>query len=153
MRLLLMMWVMLASVKSEEEVYPPRDLRGDWAELQELDFHDWVIRDFLGWDVPFDGGSKVFFLRSDRGDRFDLVMANPAYWTEQEKKAQQQVFLIRYKNRFYRIEPASEEEKEIIGKIAKAAARLQGDGKRDPQLLTKLAECLRSRKPQFKLDG
>ena len=152
-RILLPIVLVATSARIEGEILPPQRLRGEWEELRQLDFQAWRIDDFLGWDVPFDGGSKVFFLVSDQGSRFDLVMANPAYWTEQDKKKRQQVFLIRHKNRFYRIDPESDEEKNLIEMLNKGAAAIQGEGKRDPKLLTKLAERLRTREPQFKLEG
>ena len=143
----------LTLVHADDEMLPPKDLRAEWPELQEQKFSDWSIKTFLGWDVPFDGGSKVFFFESDGGERFDLVVANPAYWTTQDKKARRQVFLVIHKNRFYRIEPKSEVERNMIAKLTDAAGHLSGEGKMDPKLLTSLAERLESREPIFKTNG
>ncbi len=140
-------------VHADDKILPPKDLRAEWTDLQKLKFSEWGIKSFLGWDVPFDGGSKVFFFESDGGERFDLVVANPGYWTAQDKKESRQVFLVIHKNRFYRIDPKSEEEKNMIEKLTEAAGKLSGEGKKDPKLLTSLAERLESREPMFKPKG
>lgn len=139
----------LAMAQADDGMLPPLEQRAGWKELHGLKFSDWSIKDFLGWDVPFDGGSKVFFFESDAGERFDLVVANPAYWTADDKKARRQVFLVLHQNRFYRIEPKSPEETDVIGKLTDAAKRLSGKEKTDPTLLTSLAERLESREPIF----
>lgn len=138
---------------TEDAILPPKDQRAEWTELQVQKFSEWSIKIFLGWDVPFDGGSKVFFFESDGGESFDLVVAHPNYWTAQDKKQHRQVFLIRHKNRFYRIEPKSTEEKNMIEKLSKAAGQLSGEGKKNPKLLTSLAERLESRESIFKTNG
>lgn len=140
-------------VHAEEEMLPPKDLRAEWTELEELKFSDWSIKNYLGWDVPFDGGSKVFFFESDHGNKFDLMVANLDYWTEQDKKEQRQVFIVIHKNRFYRIAPGSDEEKNMIAKLTEAACKLKGEGKKDPKLLASLAKLLESREPIFKAKG
>lgn len=129
---------------------PPKVLRAKWSELEELKFSSWTIKDFIGWDEPFDGGSKVFFFESDVGERFDLMVANLGYWTAQDKKELRQVFVVIHRNRFYRIEPKSNEEKNMIAKLTQAAGKLSGEGKKDPKLLASLAERLESREPIFK---
>ena len=152
-QLILAMSLMLTIAHAEDRMLPPEELRAEWGELQKLKFRDWSIKEFLGWDVPFDGGSKVFFFESDGGNRFDLMVANPAYWTAEDKKESRQVFIVIHKNRFYRIDPKSEEEKNMLQKLSDAAARLRGEGKTDPKLLTGLAERLKSREPLFKPKG
>jgi hypothetical protein len=152
-RLLLVISTALTLVHAEDANLPSKGLRAEWSELQELKFSDWSIKNFLGWDVPFDGGSKVFFFEADGGERFDLMVANPAYWTAQDKKERRQVFIVIHKNRFYRVEPKSDEEKNMIGKLTKAAGQLSGEGKKDPKLLTSLAERLESREPIFNPKG
>ncbi len=136
---------------AEDAIFPPKELRAEWEEIQELKFADWSIKEFLGWDTPFDGGSKVFFFESDGGEKFELVIANPSYWTNKDKKERRQVFIIIHKNRFYRIEPKSDEQNNMINKLTDAANRLRGEGKKDPELLRTLADRLKSRKPVFKI--
>lgn len=148
-RLVLAISVTLTMVHAEDETLPPKNLRAEWTGLEELKFSDWEIKSFLGWEVPFDGGSKIFLFESDRGERFDLMVANPAYWTAQDKKERRQVFIVIHKNRFYRIAPKSDGEKSMIEKLTQAAGRLSGVGKTDPKLLTSLAERLKSREPIF----
>ena len=152
-RHLLAITISIPSVLVAGELLPPKDLRADWKELQEQKFSDWTIKSFLGWDIAGDGGSKGYFFESDGGERFDLVVANLAYWTEEDKQKRRQVFFVIHKNRFYRIEARSAEEKNIIEKLTNAAARLTGEGKKAPELLTGLAKRLESREPAFKPKG
>jgi len=152
-RHLLAITISIPSVLVAGELLPPKDLRADWKELQRQKFSDWTIKSFLGWDVAGDGGSKGYFFESDGGERFDLVVANLAYWTEEDKQKRRQVFFVIHKNRFYRIEARSAEEKNIIEKLTNAAARLTGEGKKAPELLTSLAKRLESREPAFKPEG
>ena len=91
-----------------------------------------------------------FFFESDDGERFDLMVANSGYWTDEDKKQRRQVFIVIHKNRFYRIEPKSDGEKNLINKLTDSAKRIRGEGKTDPKLLTRLAERLESREPVFK---
>jgi hypothetical protein len=81
------------------------------------------------------------------------MVANPGYWTDEDKKERRQVFIVIHKNLFYRIDPKSDEEKNMIEKLTEAAKRLRGEGKTDPKLLTSLAERLESREPIFKPKG
>jgi len=152
-QLLLAIVTTLALVHADDNVLPPKDLRAEWTELQKIKFSEWGIKSFLGWDVPFDGGSKVFFFESDGGERFDLMVANPSYWTAQDKNESRQVFLVIHKNRFYRIDPKSDEEKNMIQKLTEAAGKLSGEGKKNPKLLSNLAERLKSREPMFNPKG
>lgn len=148
-----MIFSVITTVYGENSMLPPEDLRGEWAELHKLKFSGWDIKKFNGWDVPFDGGSKVFFFEFGDEERFDLMIANPAYWTEQDKRERRQVFILIRQNRFYRVEPRSDEEKILIKKLKEAAGQLSGEGRNDPKLLIILAERLKSRKPIFKSKG
>lgn len=152
-RLLLIIAIFVSLAQADDKMLPPEHLRAKWTELEQLKFSDWGIKNFLGWDIPFDGGSKVFFFESDGGERFDLMVANPAYWTAQDKKERRQVFIVIHKNRFYRIEPKSDQEKNMIEKLTKAAGTLLGEGKKDPKLLAGLARRLESREPIFNPKG
>lgn len=137
-------------VQADDGLLPPKDLRAEWPELHEQKFSDWTIKTFHGWGNVADGGSNVFSFESHSGEKFDLVIANPAYWNAEDKKEGRQVYFVIHKNRFYRIEPKSEEEKNIIEKLANAAERLSGEGTKDPKLLSSLAKRLESRESAFK---
>lgn len=152
-QLILAMSLMLTISHAEDGMLPPKELRAEWGELQKLKFEGWSIKNFRGWGIPFDGGSKVFFFESDGGERFDLMVTNPGYWTDEDKKEHRQVFIVIHKKRFYRIEPKSDEEKNMIKKLTNAAKRLRGEGKTDPKLLTSLADRLESRESIFKPKG
>jgi hypothetical protein len=45
-------------VQAEDKMLPAKDPSADWTELEGLRFSDWTIKDFIGWDEPFDGGSS-----------------------------------------------------------------------------------------------
>lgn len=144
-RFLLAISVIITLVHAADPLVPPKELRAEWKELHEQNFSKWTIKTFHGWDLFADGGSKGFHFEAGSGERFDLMVANQDYWTKEDKNAQRQVFFVIYKTRFYRIEPKSEEEKNIINKLTEAAQRLTGMGKKDPKLLTSLAQRLESR--------
>ena len=91
-RLLQVICITITTGWADDEMLPPKALRAEWAELQQQKFSDWKIKSFLGWDIPFDGGSKVFFFESDNGERFELMLANPSYWTALDKKEHRQVY-------------------------------------------------------------
>lgn len=135
----------------DSKVLPPVDMRADWAELEKLQFTGWKIKEFHGWAVPFDGGSKVSFFETDTGERFDVMAANPAYWTAEDKKALKQVFYLIHKNQFYRIEPESEQEKLLVKMITDARPELKGTERKDPALLDGLVARLSDRKPMFRI--
>jgi hypothetical protein len=152
-QLILAMSLIVTIARAEDGRLPPKELRAEWGEVHELQFEEWSIKEFRGWGAPFDGGSKVFFFESDGGETFDLMVANPAYWTDEDKKERRQVFIVIHKDRFYRVEPKSDEERNMIDKLIDAAKRLRGEGKTDPRWLTSLAERLESREPIFKPEG
>ncbi|MEO0016812.1 MAG: hypothetical protein RLZZ522_95, partial [Verrucomicrobiota bacterium] len=87
------------------------------------------------------------------GERFDIMAANPGYWTDEEKKAGRQVFFIIRNNRFYRIAPDSDEERNVIEKLEAAKATLAGKGQKDPRILAGLIDRLRTHKSMFTTKG
>lgn len=133
------------------ETLPPEDLRAEWSELE--DFEDWKIAKFKGWGIPFDGGSKVFSFQTESGDHFEVMAANPAYWSAREIRGRMQVFFVICRNRFYRIESGSEREKDLIRMIEAARPRLSGEGRADPKFMDGLAKRIRDRKPMFETEG
>jgi hypothetical protein len=139
----------MCAIASGDVQLPPKELRAEWSDLKELKFTEWTIKSFNGWDVPFDGGSKVCFFESASGEKFDIMAANLAYWTDAEKKAGKQVFFVIHKNRYYRIEPNSDQERNVIEKLETAKSTLSGEGNKDPRLLAGLIDRLRSRDPMF----
>lgn len=147
---LLAISIVATFAQAEDGLLPPRELRAEWTELHERKFSDWSIKTFHGWGVVADGGSNVFSFESHNGERFDIVVANPAYWNAEDKKEGLQVYFVVHKTRFYRIEPKSAEEKNLIVKLSNAAERLSGEGTKDPKLLSRLATRLESRESAYK---
>lgn len=136
---------------ADDKTLPPVQLRAQWSELEALGYSRWQIKEFNGWAVPFDGGSKVFFFVTTSGEPFDLMAANPAYWTADDKRNRRQVFYLVHKNRFYRINPNSKEQAKLIAMIEAIRPKLAGTGKKDPKLLDAMVTRLKDRKPIFKL--
>ena len=132
-----------------EETLPPKSVRAEWSELDALKFSEWRITEFNGWAIPFDGGSKVFFFKSHTGKIFDVVAANPAYWTKEDKKARRQIFYVIHNKKFYRLEEGSAAEKSLISMLQAALPQLAGTGKKDPKLIDQLLERIKNRKPMF----
>jgi hypothetical protein len=130
---------------------PRRLYIADWHELKSINLSELEITGFSGWDSPFDGGSRFFFLESKK-DPFCIVVANPNYWTEEDKREKRQVFYFTENGRFYRIEPKSKEEKMIRDALIRASKMLKGKGRNNPQLLMRLSELLENRKPIFAIE-
>ena len=139
----------LCSLSLSASELPPEKLRGEWSEAEVADFATWEVAKFHGWATPFDGGSKVFFFETADGRGFNVMLANPAYWTEADRKARRQVYFVIVKNRFYRLESGGEPEQELLAMLATAARNLKGVGDEDPRLIEKLRERIQSRTPQF----
>lgn len=128
---------------------PPSEQLGQIADLSQQGFFAETITSFDGWDIPFDGGSYVFFFGTSSGLRFDIVAANKAYWTEKDKSARLQLYFILTKGKFYRVDPKSEEEKQITSMIEAALPQITGTEKKSPEVARKLVENIRTRKPLF----
>lgn len=152
-RSLVLLALAIMSISALASPLPPASVRAPWTELEKLRFEDWAIKAFKGWDVPLDGGSKVFFFETAGGIRFDVMAANPAYWTEDEKQRREQVFFVLHKNKFYRLEAGSEQEESLITMIESARPKLAGKGKTDPKLLARLVERIRDRRSMFHPKG
>lgn len=149
-RYLLLAWGLIVSgVQGDESRLPPKEVRGAWAELDKRGFQEWGIGEFLGWDVPLDGGSRVFSFKSGENRSFSVVVANRAYWTDEEKEGETQVVYLNCNGRFYKVEQESAEEAALIKWLNKASEKLTGKRKQDPKLLKGLAEVLTTRKPIF----
>ncbi len=97
-RLLLVVPVNIILVQAADMSPPPKELRAEWKELQKVKFSDWTIKTFHGWDMYADGGSKGFLFETNTGERFDLMIANADYWTQEDKEARRQVFFVIYKD-------------------------------------------------------
>ncbi len=133
-----------------EDTLPPKSVRAEWSELEALKFSEWRIEEFNGWAIPFDGGSKVFFFKSSTGKAFDVVAANPAYWTKEDKKARRQVFYVIHNKKFYKLKEGSDAEKSLISMLQEFRPQSIGTGKKDPRLIEQLLERIKNRKPMFK---
>ncbi len=140
-----------SSFADDDRLLPPKKLRGTWLELEALDFKDWKIKSFQGWGEPFDGGSKVFFFETETGTTFEVMAANPAYWTLRDRQIGKQVFLVLFKKRYYRIEPESIGEEALLSMLKVVQPSLTGKDSKDPKLVESLIASIRSRKKLFRL--
>lgn len=143
----------LFAIGLHAETLPPPGLLAKWSDLDSLGFSNWRIKSFKGWDIAGDGGSKGFFFETSGGEQFDILAANPAYWTEDEKKLRKQVFFLIYKTRFYRVTPDSKEERILIDMLTEARPNLASSGMNDPKVVDTLITRVRDRKPLFRTDG
>lgn len=136
---------------AEDAAALPGDAKlAEWSELEGKKFDSWSIKEYLGCAEPFDGGSKIFGFSSEPGKSFEVILANPAYWTPEEKKAGRQVFFVIHDRLFYRVVPESGGEEILIEKITQAAAKLAGEDDKNSKVLEKLAARLKSRESSFK---
>lgn len=142
--------LMMPVLAGEEATLPPVEKRAEWAKLEEKGFAKWKIEGFGGYAEPLDGGSKIFSFNNGGEGGFEVMVANPAYWTAEERKAGRQVFFVIHDGLYYRVEAGSEGEKQLQEKLDKAAGELVGAGETHPKLVKALAARLKSRDPVFK---
>ena len=152
MKLILLIAILFGTLRFSvgEDRLPPESVLGDWSELEKLNFSDWKIEKFNGWAIAFDGGSKGFFFTSQAGQVFNVVAANPGYWSMQDKKGGRQVFYITYNNKLYKLKEKSDEELNLISMLEEIRPELKGAGRKDPKLIDQLIKRIKSRKPMFK---
>jgi hypothetical protein len=148
--LLLAIFVVSASLPADEPNLPPPDmkLKEPWATIEKKGFNDWKIKQFVGWSGVADGGSMAFEFLTDRGVEFDVLVANPNYWTDADKKAKRQVIYLIESGRFYLLAPASEQEKHLLRILTDAVSTLTGKDRVDPNYVKALIDQIKDRKPR-----
>lgn len=121
---------------------PPESVKSPWAEIEKLGFKEWRIKKLTYLGEAADGGSKGFWCIIDDTRNFQIIATNPAYWTAEDKKLNRQVYYIVYKSRFYRLDPQTEEESNLISILEKSELAEQ-----ERKLANNLILRIKSRKP------
>lgn len=133
------------------ESEPTAENLADWSELDVPEFKAWKISKYDGYNYPFNGGSKILFFQTSTGLSFQIMAAHPDHWTPEDRIAKRQVFYIVHKDRYYFIEPASDQEEQLRGKLLDAQTRLKRTKKGDPRDLGAIAHFVKTRKQMFPL--
>lgn len=123
-------------------------LKEPWATIEKKGFNDWKIKQFVSWSGVADGGSLAFTFLTDRGVEFEILVANPNYWTDADKKAKCQVIYLIESERYYLLAPASEQEKHLLRILTDAISTLKGKDRVDPKYVTALIDQIKDRKPR-----
>lgn len=128
---------------------PPPDmkLKEPWTTIEKKGFNDWKIRQFVSWGGGADGGSIAFEFLTEEGIKFEVMVANPAYWTEADKEAKRQVIYLIESGRFYLLAPASKQEKHLLRILTDATDTQKGKGRVDPKYVRALINKIKDRKP------
>jgi len=120
--LMLVISLLRSAYAGDKPTHPPEEHIGKWSELRKLDFKNWRIKSYDGSTGVFDGGSWVCsFTRIDETG-FSVMIANPSYWTAEDKRLKRQVFYLLHEERFFLISSGSTEEKILLQKLSEASA-------------------------------
>lgn len=143
-------FIFAATLLADKPNLPPPNmkLKEPWATIEKKGFNDWKIRQFVNWSGVADGGSIAFEFMTNQGVEFDVLVANPAYWTDAEKKAKHQVIYLIESGRFYLLVPDSEQEKRLLRILKEAATSLKGEDRVSPKYINALIEQIKDRKPR-----
>lgn len=141
--------VFAVTLHADEPNMPPADLKlkEPWATIEKKGFNDWKIRQFVYWSSAADGGSIGFRFITDQGVEFDVLVANPAYWTDAERERKHQVIYLIESGRFYLLVSGSEQEKHLFRILTEAATSLKGEDRASPKYINALIDKIRDRKP------
>lgn len=132
-------------VSAEEPVFPPAELKGEWAALEKSGFKNWKNIEYAGGGKVGDGGSDVFQFKLEDGTEFSVLVANMSYWTEEDIAKMRQVIYVTRDKRFYLLKPASDEEKLLIKIIKEAKIDEKHDAKMIREFLDKLWKTIETR--------
>lgn len=137
---------LLQIVSAKEPIFPPAELKAEWATLEKNGFNNWKNIKYTGGGQAADGGSDVFEFKLEDGTEFEVVVASRNYWTEEDKAKMRQVIYVIRAERFYLLNPASDEEKLLIKMIKEAKIDEKLDAKINRELLNKLCTTIETRK-------
>lgn len=154
--LALLVFAVLSAGEEPKLPPPAMDLKEEWETLEKKGYAGWQIRDFVLWSGVADGGSMAFEFLTDGGVEFDVLVANPGYWTVEDKKAKRQVIYLIESGRFYLLVPESDQEKKLLQMLGKVRERLKADGETPKWILDALMETIEIRTPVgdgWPLDG
>lgn len=130
-----------AEERFREPFMPAPNYVGDWGQLDDR-FQKWDIARFQFKGDCADGGSEDFEFEASDGTAFDIIIANPAWWTIEDQKRRRQPAFLWFDGKVYRIEEGSEVEAKLREKLSRAAETLEGDGSRHPKYLRRLIDMI-----------
>lgn len=127
---------------------PPRkmNMKEDWTTIEKKNYSNWELAEFDGWSGVADGGSIGFRFLTTKEIKFDVLVANPSYWTAEDKEKQRQVIYLVESGRFYLLKRGSEHEKLLIGMLKRLEKGLKKDGLTSKKRIEVLREVIGSRK-------
>jgi hypothetical protein len=128
---------------------PPQDLKEEWTTLEKKGFKDWKDLKFLDVGTVADGASVCYTFRIQDDSEFDVLIANPGYWTEVDKVNKRQVIYLIVDNRFYLLKPESEQEKQLLKMIKAAEVDKKNEAKNAKELLKKLCNTIETRESEW----
>ncbi len=130
---------------NDEPLAPPKRLRGEWSDLSKAKFNTWIIKSVSYDGKVADGGSEVYSLTTATHKRFDLVVANRAYWSQEDIKLNRQVFYLIYDKRFYRVDINSKGESDLLAMLEVARKKLTDKSADELTLYSGLIARIRNR--------
>jgi hypothetical protein len=147
--LLLAISVFSASLFADKPKLPPPDmkLKEPWTTIEKKGFNDWKIWQFVNWGGVADGGSIAFEFLTEQGIKFEVLVANPKYWTDADKEAKHQVIYLIESGRFYLLPPESKQEKQLLGILTHAMDTQKSKDRVDPKYIRALIDKIKDRKP------
>ncbi len=122
-------------------------LKEPWTTIEKKGFNDWKIRQFVNWGGVADGGSIAFEFLTEQGIKFEVLVANPGYWTDADKEAKHQVIYLIESGRFYLLPPESKQEKQLLGILTHAMDTQKSKDRVDPKYIRALIDKIKDRKP------
>ncbi len=123
---------------------PEPGMVGDWDTVSER-FKKWEIADFEDKGIILDGGSHGFAFKATDGSEFQILVASPAWWTQEDWNKKQQPIFLQFEGKSYRVTKGSEYEKALLLKLRQAATDLKGVGRRRPIYIGRLHDLVESR--------
>lgn len=122
-------------------------LKEPWTTIEKKGFNDWKIWQFVNWGGVADGGSIAFEFLTEQGIKFEVLVANPKYWTDADKEAKHQVIYLIESGRFYLLPPESKQEKQLLGILTHAMDTQKSKDRVDPKYIRALIDKIKDRKP------
>ncbi len=136
-----------AAIGNEPKLPPPEmDLKEEWTTLEKKNYSNWKIEEFVRWGSGADGGSIAFDFLTTNGIKFDVLVANPAYWTAEDKEKKRQVIYLIESGRFYLLKSGSEHEKHLLKMLKQIFQNLKDDGDISRPIMKALVDTIETRK-------
>lgn len=133
---------------AQDPFLPPAKFKSEWTALEKKGFYDWKKIKFVSSGGVADGGTVAYIFRVQDGSKFSVLVANPHYWTEEDKVKKRQVIYITKNGRYYLLESQSKQEKHLL-KVIQELEIDPKDEKGTKELLNKLCDTIKTRKSEW----